>query len=150
MAVENLIEKLAAITAGKSSWLEQAKERSINRPWLKTSQAIAIRLNKALSEKKMTQKMLANMLSVSPQHINKICKGQENLTLETIYKLEQALNIVLLSMPKYNNIYSYKTTEYNKSTNKQTIEGNSVKSTMVELDKYIQAPKAARIYKMCA
>jgi ribosome-binding protein aMBF1 (putative translation factor) len=35
-------------------------------------------------------------MKVSPQQINKIVKGQENLTLETISKLEIALNIQLI------------------------------------------------------
>ena len=35
------------------------------------------------------------MISVSPQYVNKIVKGKENLTLDTISKLEQALEINL-------------------------------------------------------
>lgn len=91
MAVEKLKEKLAAITAGESSWAEQAQARSIERPWLKTSLAIAIKINKVLKEKQIAQKQLAEMLNVSPQHVNKIIKGRENLTLETIFKLERVL-----------------------------------------------------------
>lgn len=41
------------------------------------------------------------MLQVSPQRISKILKGQENLTLETIYKLSQVLNFELISFPEY-------------------------------------------------
>ena len=44
-------------------------------------------------------------MGVSPQHISKIVKGQENLTLETITKLESALNVILVEVPAY----SYKT-----------------------------------------
>jgi plasmid maintenance system antidote protein VapI len=35
-------------------------------------------------------------MQVSPQHINKIVKGQENLTLETITNLELALGIKII------------------------------------------------------
>ena len=50
----------------------------------------------AIKEKGIKQKQLAEMVGVSPQQINKIVKGNENLTLETIAKLENALNIALI------------------------------------------------------
>jgi transcriptional regulator with XRE-family HTH domain len=51
---------------------------------------------KRLDEINMTQKELAFLLKVSPQQVSKWVKGNENLTLETISKLEVALNIDLL------------------------------------------------------
>jgi plasmid maintenance system antidote protein VapI len=44
-----------------------------------------------------SQKDLARELNVSPQHINKIVKGQENLTLETQIKLQTVLDIPILA-----------------------------------------------------
>ena len=40
------------------------------------------------------------MIGVSPQYVNKIVKGKENLTLDTISKLEQALGIKLIFSEK--------------------------------------------------
>ena len=47
----------------------------------------------------MTQKKLAEIVGVSPQYINKVVKGRENLTLETIVKMEKALGIALIEIP---------------------------------------------------
>jgi transcriptional regulator with XRE-family HTH domain len=49
----------------------------------------------------MTQKALAENIGVSPQYINKVLNGQENLSLQTIAKLSDALNIELISFPKF-------------------------------------------------
>jgi plasmid maintenance system antidote protein VapI len=48
----------------------------------------------------MNQRKLAELMGVTPQHISKIVKGQENLTLETIGKLSEALQIELVDFPK--------------------------------------------------
>ena len=45
----------------------------------------------------MTQKDLAEKLNVSPQQVSRMGKGKENLTLETISKLEYVLGIALIS-----------------------------------------------------
>ena len=47
----------------------------------------------------MSQKKLADKMGVSPQYINKVVKGKENLTLETITKIEQILGIILINVP---------------------------------------------------
>jgi transcriptional regulator with XRE-family HTH domain len=49
----------------------------------------------------MSQKALAECVGVSPQYINKVLNGQENLSLQTIAKLSDALNIELISFPKF-------------------------------------------------
>ena len=46
----------------------------------------------------MTQKSLAAKLDVSPQQVNKILKGHENLTLETISRIEEALGMELVTI----------------------------------------------------
>ena len=80
MAVENLKEKLAAIVSKEpSKWMQEAQWRSDNKTWLKKSQAIAIKVLKTLKEKGLSQKELAASLFVSPQQINKICKGTEDM-----------------------------------------------------------------------
>jgi transcriptional regulator with XRE-family HTH domain len=44
----------------------------------------------------LTQKALAERLGCSQQYVSKILKGQENLSIETISKIEEALSIELL------------------------------------------------------
>jgi transcriptional regulator with XRE-family HTH domain len=46
----------------------------------------------------MSQQKLAKLMNVSPQQISKIVKGHQNLTLETIVKLENALMIKLIKV----------------------------------------------------
>lgn len=90
------IDKLNSLATSDSNWLGEAKNRQKNKEWLKHSQKIAIKILRTLREKSIKQKELAAMINVSPQQINKIVKGKENLTLETISKLEKALETKLI------------------------------------------------------
>ncbi len=90
------------ISKNPSGWKEKAQFRKAN-PWLKQySSEIARRILAIIENKeKLNQTKLAETLNVSPQQISKIVKGKENLTLETIYKLSQALNFELITFPEY-------------------------------------------------
>ena len=94
------LDKLKNIATLDSGWIDEAKERQKNKAWLKHSQKIAINVLSALREKNIKQTQLAVLLGVSAQQVNKIVKGKENLTLETISKIELALNIKLLFAEK--------------------------------------------------
>lgn len=96
--MSNLREKLSSLVSDQpSDWKAKAKYRRDNREWLKNSAAIAVRVLDALKTQGLSQKELAERMSISPQQINKIVKGQENLTLETISNLEIALGIQIIS-----------------------------------------------------
>ena len=90
------LDKLNSITTNKSNWLEEAKKRQKNKEWLKDSQRIAIKVLSTLKEKKMSQIELAGLMGVSAQQVNKIVKGKENMTLETLSKLNRALGVKFL------------------------------------------------------
>lgn len=95
--MNNLKEKLSKLASDQpSDWKAKAKYRRDNREWLKKSAAIAVRVLDALKTQQLSQKDLANRMNISPQQINKIVKGQENLTLETISNLELALSIKII------------------------------------------------------
>ncbi|MBL6446768.1 helix-turn-helix transcriptional regulator [Fulvivirga sp. 29W222] len=81
-----------------SKWREDNAYRKANRAWLRKSAKIAIKIGRALRDKGLSQKNLAELLEVSPQQVNKILKGRENLKLETITKIESALGIELISV----------------------------------------------------
>ena len=86
----------------QSNYLQNAKFRIENKKWLSYSSNIALRVLAALEEsEEMTQKSLAEKVGVSSQYINKVLKGQENLSLQTIAKLSEALNIELITFPKF-------------------------------------------------
>lgn len=82
------------------AWRKQNAERKANKEWLRKSAKIALKINRYLKENKLSQKGLSELLEVSPQQINKILKGRENLKLETICKIESVLGIELISILK--------------------------------------------------
>ena len=99
MNSKSVLDKLNEVSSKESSkWLDQANWRIENEAWLDKSADIALRILRTLRSKSITQKDLADRLGVSAQYINKIVKGKENLTLDTICKLEQALDIELITV----------------------------------------------------
>lgn len=80
----------------KTSWREKAQWRRENRRWLRYSGYIALTVMERLDKLNMSQKVLAEKMSCSPQYISKLLKGSENLTLDTISKLEECLDLDLV------------------------------------------------------
>lgn len=79
-----------------SDWRERAGWRRDNRDWIQRSQEIALRMLNSMDEQHLTQRALAERMGCSQQYISKVLKGQENLSLETLVKIEDALGIELL------------------------------------------------------
>lgn len=96
--MSNLDKFNKIISSKNSTWQDEATWRNENEFWLTFSFDIAVRVLDTLRDKKMTQKELAEKMNVSPQFINKIVKGQENLSLETIGKLSRALGVALIEV----------------------------------------------------
>jgi ribosome-binding protein aMBF1 (putative translation factor) len=95
--MSSIKEDLSKLPSGATSWWrENAKFRRDNREWLKTSAAIAVKVLAALKTQGLTQNELSERTAVSPQQVNKLVKGQENLTLETISKIETVLEIDII------------------------------------------------------
>ncbi|MBR5255428.1 MAG: helix-turn-helix transcriptional regulator [Bacteroidales bacterium] len=67
-----------------------------NWAWLKYSYAIAIKVRRRMQELGMTQKQLAEALGCSQQHVSVLLNGKVNMTLETLAKLENALQFDLI------------------------------------------------------
>lgn len=87
---------LNLVSEEKSNTIQKLKERKKNRAMLRESQSIAFKVLMRLETLKWTQKKLAEKLEVTPQQVSKIISGKENLTLETIVKLQAVLDIPLL------------------------------------------------------
>lgn len=116
-------EKLdSLISEKKSGWLDKAKWREENETWLDISFAIAVKILGALRENKRsdtfprTQKELAKAMDCSPQYVNKVLKGAENLQLETIFNIGTILNIELIKVPELSEVKE----EANKTKSGQT------------------------------
>jgi transcriptional regulator with XRE-family HTH domain len=88
---------LKLVSDEKTDTIERNRERIKNRAMLKESQKIALKILLKLDELSWTQKDLAKKMGVSPQQVNKIVSGKENLTLETQIKLQNILDIPILA-----------------------------------------------------
>ena len=86
-----LVSEIDTKTEEKNNWF------IANKLWLRVSQDIAFDILERLDDLNWTQKDLADKMGVSPQYVNKLVKGSENLTLETLVKLQTILNIPLLA-----------------------------------------------------
>ncbi|MBO7437706.1 MAG: helix-turn-helix transcriptional regulator [Bacteroidaceae bacterium] len=102
-------------SATPSRWREEAEWRKANREWLRYSQYIAIRMLSRMDEQHITQTILAEKMGCSQQYISKVLKGKENLSLETISKIESALEIDLVkSALSFVKKYDYSEPEQHK------------------------------------
>lgn len=137
MKKENILNNLNKIASKDvSSWLEKAKEREANKEWLAKSAKIAIKILRELRAKKLTQKWLAEELEVSPQYINKVVKGQENLSLETISKLERVLGITLITVPAFEASIKYPVVYGHEASRIARNEAKSIATKTANYKKY--------------
>ncbi len=72
--------------------IRYAKEKG----WLKYSRKIAVKVAMAMKQQSLSRQDVADRMGCSPQYVSRLLKGEENLSLETICKLEDALNISIL------------------------------------------------------
>lgn len=73
-----------------SQWREEAEWRRDNKDWLRYSKRIAVMLLSYMKREHLTQSAMAERLDCTQQYVSKILKGTENLSLETLAKLEHA------------------------------------------------------------
>ena len=79
-----------------SRWRDEAEWRRKNATWLKISQKIAITTLLKMKSDGITQQYLADRMGYTQQYVSKILKGSENLSLDTITRLEKALGIEII------------------------------------------------------
>ncbi|MBR4678420.1 MAG: helix-turn-helix transcriptional regulator [Bacteroidales bacterium] len=91
------VKKLSEhVSKTPSKWRERVKFRHENKDWLSFSRYIALKMLEKMDAENISQKDLAERLNCSQQYVSKILKGCENLSLETIFKIETALDLVLM------------------------------------------------------
>ena len=83
-------------SAEPSKWREEAECRRRNSRWLKYSSMVALMVRQRMQEVGVTQVMLADRLGCTQQHVSTLLKGSSNPTLETIAKLEEALDFNII------------------------------------------------------
>lgn len=64
--------------------------------WMLYSRTIATIMSNRMAQLGMTQKALAIKMNCSQQYVSKVLKGRENLSLETLCKIEKALDVNIL------------------------------------------------------
>ena len=79
-----------------SRWREDAQWRKDNDYWLKYSRYITLQVMRAMDEQSVTQVELAKRMGCTQQYVSNLLKGSSNMTIETIARLENALNIDLI------------------------------------------------------
>ena len=133
--MKEIQKKLQKLSKGrKSNWAKDTEFRIKNKKWLKYSSNIARRILAVIEDnEELNQVKLAEILKVSPQQISKIIKGKENLTLDSIAKISDALGTELISFPEYKysavsgQVYaSFKTSIQSIETSTQNTNGMSV------------------------
>ena len=96
---EEIISKLNANSGDTpSKWREKAEWRNANKSWLRYSQQIAMMMLDKMEELGLTQKSLAERMGCSQQYVSRVLKGTENLSIETISKIELALELEILEL----------------------------------------------------
>lgn len=88
---------LDLVSKKKTDSSKKNKERIAKREMLRESRNIAFKVLERLDELGWKQNKLAEVMGVSPPYVNKLVKGKENFTLETLVKLQQILNIPILA-----------------------------------------------------
>lgn len=115
--MERAIEIVKKNQVESVCWQKEAVEDRNNWAWKKYSMQIALKVRSKMKADGMTQCALASKLGCTQQYVSLILKGKENLTLETIAKLESALQINLWGQPAIVNGYQSVPTQQYLSDN---------------------------------
>ncbi|MDE6644700.1 MAG: helix-turn-helix transcriptional regulator [Muribaculaceae bacterium] len=92
--VKERLEKFKSVTPSK--WRVAAASRKENKEWLRYSQSIAMMMLDKMEELGLTQNAVAQKMGCSQQYVSRVLKGTENLSIETIAKIEAALGLHIL------------------------------------------------------
>jgi len=126
-------EKFDALVSSKTSgWHKDANERIANKPWQDKAFDIALKVIRHMRTNKVSQVTLAKDMGVTPQYINKILQGKENMTLETICRIEDALGIKLIEVV-YSSLETYEL-EVTNSISSNLFSAKSVVKESIEWD----------------
>ena len=79
-----------------SKWRADAQWRRDNEFWLTYSRHITLQVLRGMDEQSVTQVELARRMCCTQQYVSNLLKGSSNMTLETIARLEIALNLDIL------------------------------------------------------
>src|SRR5690606_10058233 len=110
MSIDKIRHRIRENSKQDSTKRERTKSRRENKARLDLAFAIAVKIasdlkaNKTANVFPKTQKEMAKAMECSPQYVNKLLRGTENLQLETITKIEQILDINLIQVVDFETI----------------------------------------------
>lgn len=90
----------AAVRERPVASVESSRRRRESRRWRTLSQDVALAVYHYLDRNGLTQKEFAESMGVSPAYVAKLLKGSENLTLETISKIEAAIGTEIVHIDR--------------------------------------------------
>ena len=93
----NIVKFESLVSSEVSGWHKDAEERKKQRGWRDKAFHIALILLDYKEAQNLSQVQLAEKIGVSKQYINRVLQGKENLTLESISKIENALGISIMN-----------------------------------------------------
>lgn len=99
MTQQEAIDRLSRYQSSTLSvWREEEERRRSAKAkgWLQYSRRIAIKIALEMKRQNLSRQDVALRMRCSPQYVSRLLKGEENLSLETICKLEDALNVPIL------------------------------------------------------
>lgn len=103
-------------SATPSKWRNAAEWRRKNEKWLKYSRVITMKTMQTLDKQSVTQSILAKRMGCSQQYVSNLLKGSSNMTLETISRIETALNIDLIGSALSGLVDGYNSAESSSRT----------------------------------
>lgn len=80
-------------------WIDENEYDLANPLEVEANAVIALKLRRYMKTRGLTQKEMAEKLSVTPQYVGKLLSGKENLGIGTALKYGQALGTDLITMP---------------------------------------------------
>ncbi len=96
--MDRVLEKLREhASPTPSRWREVAEYRQANLDWLKEAREIAIKILSKMRIDGITRGQLAEMTGINPDCISQVLKGKEKVSAETVEKIENALEINLIT-----------------------------------------------------
>ncbi len=92
-------ERFLSLVTGseEESFLKKLDYSIKNRYWLRESHKIAIKILIRLDELKWNYEQFAVAMELTNKQTNNILKGNQNLKLNTLVKIQQVLNISILT-----------------------------------------------------
>lgn len=96
--IKKIKDKILQHSVKDREWKERVRGRQQEEDWTSLSFQIAVKILRHLRGNNISQKSVAEKLNCSPQYLSKLLKGKENLTLETIWKLQTVLGITLIEV----------------------------------------------------